>query len=49
MSRGAIELLKDKGRMERYRSSARQKAIVTFDLQKVIPVYEAYYRQILEA
>ncbi len=49
MARGALALLEDEGRMARARAAARARAVALFDEGLVVPQYEAYYREVLEA
>ncbi len=49
MAAGALGLLEDEGRMERARTAARARAVILFDERLIVPQYEAYYREVLEA
>jgi N-acetyl-alpha-D-glucosaminyl L-malate synthase BshA len=47
MARGALSLLEDEERMARTRLAARARAVTLFDVDLVVPRYEAYYREVL--
>jgi N-acetyl-alpha-D-glucosaminyl L-malate synthase BshA len=48
MAEAAIGLLGDPARLERFRVQARERAVRTFDAERIIPKYEAFYEEILE-
>jgi N-acetyl-alpha-D-glucosaminyl L-malate synthase BshA len=48
MAEAAIGLLGDPARLERFRARARERAVGTFDAERIIPQYEAFYEEILE-
>jgi N-acetyl-alpha-D-glucosaminyl L-malate synthase BshA len=49
MGRAAVALLEDEERMARMRTAARARAVTLFDERLIVPQYEAYYREVLEA
>ena len=49
MADAAIELLSDPLRLERFRRSARAWAVERFDSERIIPEYERFYQQVLQA
>ena len=49
MALAAIDLLTDSNRLETLRDAARRTAQDHFCASRIIPRYESYYRQILEA
>ena len=48
MARGAIDLLTDSPRLEAMATAARKTAQDNFCTSRIIPLYERYYRQIME-
>lgn len=46
MTRGAGEILRDEN-LDRFREAARERAIECYSSDKIIPLYEAYYEEIL--
>ena len=49
MAHGALELLKNSSRYDRFRKSARQRAVKYFDSKLIIPQYESFYQEILNS
>ncbi|HYB74589.1 MAG TPA: N-acetyl-alpha-D-glucosaminyl L-malate synthase BshA [Candidatus Sulfotelmatobacter sp.] len=47
MARGALALLEDEERMARARLAARARAVTLFDVDLIVPRYEAYYQEVL--
>jgi L-malate glycosyltransferase len=47
MSRAALRILSDEARWEEYSRSARDLAVERFSADRVVPVYEDFYREIL--
>jgi len=47
MSRYAIELLTSDSKRARFGAACRRRAVEVFDTQKIIPQYEAYYKECL--
>jgi len=47
MAAGAVELLTDPSRLERFRVQARRRAEENFDSDRIIPRYEALYEELL--
>lgn len=47
MAAKSLKLLRDPKRFETFSRQARKRAIDCFDAEKIIPQYEAYYREIL--
>lgn len=48
MARDVLGLLGDKGKLESFREKARERAVEQFEAQRIVPMYEAYYREVLE-
>jgi glycosyltransferase involved in cell wall biosynthesis len=48
MARYALDILQDDDTLQRFRAGALAQAR-RFDLQTILPQYEAYYREVLEA
>ena len=48
MADSALELLTNDGLMQSFKEEARNKAIDAFDANKIIPLYEAYYEEVLD-
>jgi hypothetical protein len=49
MSRYAIDLLKDESKLRAMGKQARAEAQSRFCSSKIVPMYEAFYRRVLEA
>ena len=49
MAHGALELLKNSSLYDRFRKSARQRAVKHFDSKLIIPQYESFYQEILNS
>ncbi len=47
MARGALEMLKEKN-LEQLRGAARQRAVTSYSAEKIVPLYEDYYQEILQ-
>ncbi len=47
MADGAVGLLTDPDRLERFRGDARKRAVERFSADRIIPVYESFYEEIL--
>jgi len=47
MADGALQLLQDPSRLAAFKAAAREKAVDRFDVEKIVPVYENYYRKIM--
>ena len=47
MAEAAIGLLSDPPRLERFRAQARERAVRSFNADRIIPQYEAFYEEIL--
>ncbi len=48
MARNAIYILSDEGRLQQFKKNAYSQAR-RFDIEQILPVYEGYYKQVLEA
>lgn len=48
MARYAIELLGDERRYKRFSTAARERAETNFSARDIVPLYEDFYRQVLE-
>lgn len=48
MARYAIELLTDERRYARFSKAARDRAVSNFSARDIVPMYEDFYRQVLE-
>jgi N-acetyl-alpha-D-glucosaminyl L-malate synthase BshA len=49
MARYAIELLSHRKKYEMFSKAARERATKNFSARDIVPLYEAYYRQVLES
>jgi L-malate glycosyltransferase len=47
MAGGALQLLQDSARFTAFKIAARAKAVEKFDVDTIVPVYEAYYKKII--
>ncbi len=47
MAQGSLSIL-DESRMPAYMKASRRRAVDTFSAERIIPLYEAYYREVLE-
>jgi L-malate glycosyltransferase len=48
MAKYTIELLKDPNKYNRFSEAARNRAVVHFDIDKIVPKYEEHYSNVLE-
>ena len=48
MARCAIELLSDENRLRRFGASARARAVQSYECDMIVPLYEAFYRRLVE-
>ncbi len=48
MAKYTVELLKDENKYQRFARAARRRAEEQFDLNLIVPKYEAHYRKVLE-
>ncbi len=48
MATNALMLLENDSLHRRFREAARERAITTFSSEKILPVYESFYREIIE-
>jgi len=49
MAEGALELLQDPARWKEFSRAARAVAVERFSAERVVPLYEAYYRSVCGA
>jgi glycosyltransferase involved in cell wall biosynthesis len=47
MAEAAIGLLSDPARLKRFQVQARERAVRSFNADRIIPEYEAFYEEIL--
>ncbi|MBI4455689.1 MAG: N-acetyl-alpha-D-glucosaminyl L-malate synthase BshA [Acidobacteria bacterium] len=48
MARCAVELLSDENHLRQLGSNARQRALTSYDCDKIVPRYEAFYQKLIE-
>jgi glycosyltransferase involved in cell wall biosynthesis len=48
MAKYALELLTNEKKYKLFSENSRQRAVDKFDKSKVVPLYEAYYEQVLK-
>jgi len=49
MAAGAVALLTDPARHALFRAQARKRAEGAFDADRIIPLYESYYEEVLSS
>ncbi len=48
MAESALALLTDAERWARFSAAARQRAVDNFSIDEIVPMYEDYYREVIE-
>ena len=48
MAESALALLIDRERWSRFSAAARDRAVENFSMHEIVPMYEAYYREVIE-
>ena len=48
MARRVLELLGDRDKLATFGAKARERTVQRFEAQNIVPLYERYYREVME-